>query len=205
MQASTGSAPATLTAADLAMARYSAGEDEAFDEVYEVICPILESFLRRRCRDPWMTEDLLQLTFLKMHCHRGTFRAGEPVLPWAYAIALRLLIDRTRSQRREHRMVSDAPLDEGLVGSGGPSPERRAQDAELLRQLEEALSGLPSSHRRALEVVRLDGHSLAEAAVQLDTTVPGVKLRLFRAVGALRERLGRDSRRAMRGEEDVGS
>lgn len=187
------------------MARYSAGEDEAFDEVYEAVCPLLESFLRRRTRDQWMTEDLLQLTFLKMHSHRGSFRAGEPVLPWAYAIALRLLIDRTRSRRREHRVVSDAPLDELLVGSGAPTPEQRAQDAELLRQLEDELTRLPNTQRRALEVVRLDGQSLAEAAVQLDTTVAGVKLRLFRAVGALRERLGRETHGDARKDNDVRS
>ena len=192
------------SSADQAMARYSSGEDQAFDEVYETVGPALERFLLRRTQDHLLTEDLLQQTFLKMHCHRGSFRAGEPVLPWAYAIALRLLIDRTRSRRREGRVVSDAPLDELLATSGAPTPDQRAQDAQLLRQLEDELARLPSAQRRALEVVRLEGHSLAEAAVLLDTTVAGVKLRLFRAVTALRALLERDTPEAARKDHDVG-
>lgn len=192
------------TAADLAMARYSCGEDLAFDEVYEAVYPPLERFLLRRTHDQLLTEDLLQQTFLKMHCHRGSFRAGEPVLPWAYAIALRLLIDRTRSRRREHRVVSDAPLDLLVVRSGAPTPDQRAQDAQLLRQLEDELARLPSAQRRALEVVRLEGHSLAEAAVLLDTTVSGVKLRLFRAASALRALIERDAPEVSRKDNDVG-
>lgn len=173
------------------MARYGAGEDAAFGEVYEAVGPALERFLLRRTRDPLLTEDLVQQTFLKMHCHRGRFRTGEPVLPWAYAIALRLLIDRTRRKHRENRVVSDAPLDELLMRSDAPTPDQRAQDAQLLRQLEDELARLPSAQRQALEVVRLEGHTLAEAAVLLGTTVSGVKLRLFRAVSALRTLLER--------------
>lgn len=180
-------------AADLAMARYGAGEETAFYEVYDAVCPELERYLARRCRDRSLIDDLLQQTFLKMHCHRGSFRAGEPVLPWAYAIALRLLIDHQRHQRREARTISETPLDEERAEGCAPTPDRIVAATQALRQLEAELAQLGEPQRRAFEVVRLEGRSHAEAATLLDTTVTGVKLRLFRAVARLRALLGEES------------
>ena len=43
----------------------------------------------------------MQQTFLQMHRARGSFIPGAPVMPWALAIAKRLMIDSARRQRVE--------------------------------------------------------------------------------------------------------
>lgn len=179
----------TLSAADAAMARYGAGDDAAFAVVYDAVAPSLERYLLRHTHNPSLTEDLLQQTFLKLHRHRGNFLPGSAVMPWAFAIALRLLIDRVRRRRREALVISETCLDDVPAASHEPAPDQVVATAQMLRRLEDELVRLPTAQRRAFEMVRRDGLSLADAARTVGTTATGLKLRLFRATRRLRASL----------------
>jgi len=85
--------------ADAAMERYANGDGAAFADLYDAIAPRLLAFLRRATRDGVAAEDLMQQTFLQIHRARGSFIPGAPVIPWALAIAKRLMIDGARRQR----------------------------------------------------------------------------------------------------------
>src|SRR5262245_30461566 len=97
--------------ADAAMERYSKGDEAAFGELYDAIAPRLLGFLRKATRDAFAAEDLMQQTLLHMHRTRGSFIPGAPVMPWAFAIARRLMTDSARRRRVERRLFSDAPAD----------------------------------------------------------------------------------------------
>jgi RNA polymerase sigma-70 factor (ECF subfamily) len=174
------------------MERYAAGDDASFDALYDALANRLYAYLRRHVRDPQACDDLLQETFLRMHKARGTFVMGAAVLPWAFAIARRLVLDRLRRDRRSPRVVDD-------VGPVGVSPARTADRPEqvleaqqLARRLAGALSRLPDSQRTAFELLKQDGLTLAEAAEVLGVTVTAVKLRAHRAYESLRAVLGED-------------
>src|SRR5262249_37240564 len=62
------------TAGDVAMERYAAGDDDAFEALYDSLAGRLYAYLRRH--DPRACDDLLQETFLRMHKARGTFVTG---------------------------------------------------------------------------------------------------------------------------------
>jgi RNA polymerase sigma-70 factor (ECF subfamily) len=178
------------TAASAAMDRYASGDDAAFGELYDHLAPRLHAFLRRRTRDDARAEDLLQQTMLQMHASRRHFSPGAPVVPWAFAIARRILIDAHRKARRE---VLD--LDEpGATERPSPSPSTLAVTVsrQLLRRIEAALQSVSDTNRVAFELVKLDGLEIAEVAGMLGTTEPPVRLRVHRALAALREKLGQD-------------
>src|SRR5262245_56936480 len=103
--------------ADAAMERYSNGDNAAFAELYDAIAPRLHGFLRKATRDDSTTEDLMQQTFLQIHRARGSFIAGAAVMPWALAIAKRLMIDSARRRRVELGLFIHAPVDEERVTS----------------------------------------------------------------------------------------
>src|SRR5262245_63326335 len=84
------------TAGDAAMERYAAGDDAAFEALYDALADRLYAYVRRHVPDPHVCDDLVQETFLRMHRARGTFMTGAAVLPWAFAIARRLVVDRVR-------------------------------------------------------------------------------------------------------------
>src|SRR5262245_53884793 len=73
-----------ISAGDAAMGRYAAGDDDAFEALYDSLAGRLYAYLRRH--DPHACDDLLQETFLRVHKARGTFVTGAAVLPWAFAI-----------------------------------------------------------------------------------------------------------------------
>jgi RNA polymerase sigma-70 factor (ECF subfamily) len=175
--------------ADAAMERYANGDDAAFAELYDVVAPRLLSFLRKSTRDAAIADDLMQQTFLQIHRGRGTFIPGAPVMPWAMAIARRLMIDSARRRRLELGLFVDSPGEDDRMRSVLTSPAG-ADDALHARRLElrvqRRLDTLPEPQRTAYQLVKQDGLSLKRAAEVLGTSVSAVKLRTHRAYQALR-------------------
>jgi RNA polymerase sigma-70 factor (ECF subfamily) len=186
-------------AASAAMDRYACGDDSAFSQLYDLLAPRLSAFLLRRTRDAARAEDLLQQTFLQMHCARRHFAAGADVTPWAFAIARRLLIDTYRKSGREV-YGDDDEANEGRESiPPDEQPDRILGRQRLARRIEAELARVPDAHRIAFELVKRDGLSMAEAAEALGTTVAAVKLRAYRTYEALRAALGDDVREELEG------
>lgn len=192
--------PEPRTPADLAMERYAAGEDSAFGAVYDGVAPKIHAYILRQSRSEAVADDIVQQTMLRMHLARGSFLEGAQVMPWAYAIARRLLIDRSRRHRREVLSQDDAApgADEA---AGGATAEELVAAAQLSRRIESELAKLPEGQRVAFDLVKREGLSMAEAASVLGTTVTAVKLRAHRAYVALREALGDVVGKLEEGEE----
>jgi RNA polymerase sigma-70 factor, ECF subfamily len=163
-----------------AMDRYATGDSASFEPLYDALAPRLRAMLRRKGCDPTLTEDLLQQTFLRMHCARAHYRRGQAVLPWAYAIARRLHIDTWRRARHAEQSGGEPPP----AQIAGPEDEFIA--AETARQLAHDYGELPRLHREAFDLVKNDGLSLQQTAGALGTTVTAIKLRIHRAYQALR-------------------
>ena len=188
---------------DAAMDRYARGEDAAFEEVYDGLAPRLQSFLLRYTHDRARAEDVVQQTMLQIHRARGRFTLGGQVVPWAFAIARRLLIDQHRRGGREVL----APTGDDSLTQLLAAVDARADDVviakEVAGKLAEELARLPENQRVAFELIKQDGLSVAEAAQVLGTTVAAVKLRAHRAYEAMRAvlaTLGIDDDKPKRGQ-----
>ena len=162
------------------------GRQGAYAEVYDAVAPRLRSFLRRLVNDVALAEDVLQQTLLQMHRARGNFIPGSPVMPWAFAIARRLVIDEQRRDRRNVlSMVREGP-DALAICSTNSEPEGLMAARQLAGLLQDELGRLPQSQRSAFELMRLEGLSPAEAAEALGISVSALKVRVHRAYVALR-------------------
>jgi RNA polymerase sigma-70 factor (ECF subfamily) len=165
-----------------AMDRYVHGQNKAFRTIYELLAPRMTGWLRARGCSGTLAEDLLQQAFLRIYRARDRYNPGRDVTPWVFAITLRLFADHQRRSRAQKRY---AP---GLVrATGADDPESHAIAAEAAARLERSIANLPEAQRHAFELVRLGGLSVAQAAKSLGTTTTGVKLRLHRAHGTLRD------------------
>lgn len=177
-------------ALDAAMDRYAGGADASFSEVYDALAPRLYGYLVRQIRNPGIAEELVQQTFMHMHRARGQFVRGAPVLPWAFAIARRLLVDQVRRHKRE---ILSTTTDEG-VAEVAPSDDAAADDllhaSQMADRVRGVLSTLPESQRVAFELLKIEELSVAEAAQTVGTTSAAIKLRAHRAYEAIRVALG---------------
>lgn len=175
-------------AANAAMEAYARGDDSAFATLYDSLAPRLHQYLVRQTRDQSRADDLLQQTLLHMHRARGRFAPGAEVLPWAFAIARRLLIDTIR--RGKYEVLGDGDQS----GHETPGEVRGADDLldskRLAQAVERELARMPEAHRVAFELIKKEGLSVKEAAAVLGTTATAVKLRAHRAYVALRAALG---------------
>ncbi len=186
-------------AASAAMDRYACGEDAAFSELYDLLAPRLASFVMRRTRDEARTDDLVQQTFMQMHCARRHFTRGASVTAWSFAIARRLLIDTFRKSGREAIASLDDDENHRESMAPGALPDEVAARNRLTRRLETELQRVPAANRTAFELVHGDGLSAAEAAEVLGTTAMAVRLRVHRAYEALRAVLGDQVREELGG------
>jgi RNA polymerase sigma-70 factor (ECF subfamily) len=179
------------TAADRAMDRYASGEDAAFSELYDLLALRLFAFLMRTTRSRSEAEDLVQQTMLKMHSARGRFIRGAGVVPWAFSIARRLVIDRAR--RSKVRGVMSHPRDAGDAIAHLAALDLAVDEVVhakwLGKLIQQELERLPPKNRLAFELVKQDGLTHAEAAKVLGITVMAVKLRTHRTCAALRAAL----------------
>jgi RNA polymerase sigma-70 factor (ECF subfamily) len=177
-------------AADAAMDRYASGEDAAFAELYDLLSPRLYAFAFRSTRNHCEAEDLVQQTLLKMHCARGRFIRGAGVVPWAFSIARRLMIDRARRAKvRGTNEASDPGEAIAQLAALDLSADELVHGKLLAKIIQDEVERLPPGNRLAFELVKQDGLTHAEAAKVLGTTVMAVKLRTHRSCAALRAAL----------------
>ena len=169
------------------MARYQAGEAQAFDALYRAISPRIYAFLVQSTRDRVTADDLLQEVFVNIHRARATYRTGAPVLPWVYAIARHAAVNRARSATRRARHEE---VREDVAELAGPAPvEDPAAEDPRIDAIRAALDGLPASQREVVLMLKVSGLSLAEVARATGSTVGAVKLRAHRAYQSIRKKL----------------
>src|SRR5262245_50167418 len=175
------------TVANEAMTRYAGGDASAFPVLYDQLAPRIIGLVKRRLRDPSRIEDVVQQTFERIHRARGTFMAGADVLSWAFTIARNLCLDLGAQGWREHVAENDdetAPLAQAVAEI--VDPERAAMARERVAQMVSAFGRLPVNQQLALELVRVEGFTMAAAAENLGVTLASIKMSVFRGAAALR-------------------
>ena len=177
------------------MGRYCEGDRRAFDEIYATLAPRILGYLTGLVKDRAAAEDLLQLTFIKLHQHRAVYIRGANPIPWLYTIAHRTCLDEIRRRRRSRVRVSvdgNLPHEPAVDIRGSAEPADEGTDEQAIARGMEALAGLPEIQRQAVLLTKIHGHSTAEAASLLGTTVGAIKLRAHRGYVALRLKLTAD-------------
>lgn len=134
--------------------------------------------LARIGRSATEAEDLTQEALMAIHTRRHTYDPDAPLMPWVHAIARYKLIDHLRQTRAS---MADLPIEN--------AEELLAQDdhvgTESAYDLKRLLDRLPAKMRRAIQLVKLDGLSVAEAAARCDMSESDVKISVHRGLKAL--------------------
>src|SRR3954466_8920027 len=167
------------------MAAYVAGDTRAFERLFARLAPRVHGFFMRSFRDPAVADDLLQVTFMKVHRARSQFRSDLKVAPWLFAIAARVRLDELRKRLR---LPEDAD-EEALARADEQAPRDPPADTDLVDAVRAALDRLPESQRAVIHLHRYEGLTFPEIAQALGTTPGAIKLRAFRGYETLRKEL----------------
>ena len=167
---------------EMLMARYQAGDFAAATVLIDRISPQLYRFFVGQFSSRPDADDLLQETWLRIHRVRHTYRPGEPVLPWFYAIARHVRVDHYRKAVRT--TVREQRLEEmSQLAAPAPGETGKGDDLEAL------LAPLSESQREVIEMLKVAGMSLEEVARATSSSVGSVKQKAHRAYEKLRERM----------------
>lgn len=157
------------------------GDAAAQRALLQAMAELLRRFYRRRLADAATVEDLVQESLIAIHTRRASYDRDRPFLPWAYALARYKLIDRLRQTR------SFVSIDE----TEWLHDERDAAAASDARSdLDRMLGTLPAKQAAVIRATKLDGLSVAEAAVREEITESDVKVSVHRGLRALGRRFG---------------
>ena len=129
-----------------------------------------------------VAEDILQVSFIKAFHHLGEVRGRFDA--WVFRIVANGCKDWLKNIRRTHLSYEEDDQPSGLE-----TPEEELDRGEMRRDLDGALTSLPSSLREAFVMKHVEGRSYEEMAVLLDATVGALKMRVHRAREALQKLL----------------
>jgi len=183
--------PPDLTDEEL-VARFRAGDREAFALLYERYVDRVYDFVARLVRDREAAADLTQETFLKaMQGLRARHVQGS-LRAWLFTIARNTVIDYQRRQRTT--AFSQLPSPEGeewepeLPASGPEAePEETARRRELAELVWQAARGLPPRDYTILELALRHDLTPAEVARVVGVRRGAINTRLSRVRDALEE------------------
>lgn len=158
------------------------GDAAAYRALLDDISRYLRTFFRAKLsgfgRGSTEAEDLVQEVLLAIHTRRHTYDPDVPFTPWMHAIARYKLIDYLR---RTRGVRAEVTLEDASVIVAHPDHEHVESDYDL----QTLLRRLPEKMRRAIQYVKIEGLSVAEAAKRTSTTESAIKVDIHRGLKRL--------------------
>lgn len=145
--------------------------EAAFTELYNRYAPRIHAYCYRVVGNVEQAEDIFQETFLRFYRSAQNERMMTNVPGYLLTIARNLCLNYKRDRRP---MV---PIDSMQFSADEASHER----TELLELITMALELLEFEYREVFVLREYNGLSYAQIAELIDTTIPTVKTRVFRA------------------------
>ena len=177
-------------------------EPDAFEAFYRDHVEAVQRFVARRVDDPHLAADLTADVFLAAIDNAHTYdpRRG-PVVAWLYGVGRNTIAAEVRRRSRELHAVRRISGQRLLEPASVARIEERLDAERESRRLYRALAELGEADRALLELVALDGLSVADAARSLGVKPATARVRLHRS----RARLTAVLRRTGPTEDPVGA
>ncbi|MEQ1497952.1 MAG: sigma-70 family RNA polymerase sigma factor [Novosphingobium sp.] len=151
------------------------GDQQAYAALLGAAKAWLQRYFRRRTT-PCQLDDLVQETLLSVHRKLASFEPSRPFTPWLVAIARYRYVDHLRLiYRRAEDELSAEQVDDHT-----DEPQITARIS-----LERLFELLPDAQQRAIELVKIEGLSIAEASQSTGQSESLVKVNIHRGLKRL--------------------
>jgi len=165
-----------------------AGDQAAFEALYQRYRNRLYAFLVRYTGDPSAAQDLFQETFLRVFRDRARYEPRAAFATWLFTIARNLYLDSVKGAGIP-RPAPGTEMAAEEAPDSQPDPlaalERREAEALLRR----AVATLPEEDRAILILSRFEGMRYRQIGEILGCSEGAVKVRAHRALQTLRQML----------------
>ena len=155
--------------------QYQAGDRSAMSRLIERHSRRVRNYIRMMVKDPDLTEDLFQETFIKAVrvIDEGRYADNGKFLSWVLRIAHNQVIDHFRNQR-QHKSVSESEAGYDVLGTLRFA-DHSVEDALVSEQIERDIRGLiellPDEQREVVRMRYFSGMSFKEIAEQTGVSI----------------------------------
>lgn len=166
---------------EILLARANDGDRAAFVRFLTAVTPTLRAVIRRRgdSLPADLHEDILQEVLLAIHLKRHTWRQGEALRPWLYALTRYKVVDAFRRRGRAVNLPIEDFAD--LL------PEENATTPLVMRDADVMLAQIDTRSARLVRAVALEGKTAEEAGTALGLSAGTARVVLHRAMKRLTE------------------
>ncbi len=167
-----------------------AREPDALEAFYRDHVEVVQRFVARRVSDPHLAADLTADVFLAAVDSAATYDGSRgPVVAWLYGVGRNAIAADARRRARELHAVRRVEGRRLVDGAALARIEERLDAERESRRLHRAIAELPEDDRALLELVSLDGLSIADAARVLGVKPATARVRLHRSRARVTARL----------------
>lgn len=187
---------------DSMLARAAQGDAHAWRELVHQYTGRVYGLIYRQCRNADLAEEITQATFVKVVSHLGDYKESGRFEPWLFRIAMNLLRDEMRRQKRQARTMDTTGDDAGeastalwqtaqqgaaLASREGDDPFEHVARQEQVRFLQQAVASLGEADREILYLRHTAGLSFPEIAESLGQPLGTVLARGHRALAKVKK------------------
>lgn len=153
---------------------------KAFEELYRRYSTNIYTYCRKILNNDPMAEDVFQETFTRFYESAKKDREMTNVSGYLLKIARNLCLNEKSKKYNDKVSLDDLQL---------PQYDTTYGDKQLNELLQIALDAIPKKYREVIVLREFMGMSYKDIAEALDTTMPVVRIRIYRAKGKIRELL----------------
>jgi RNA polymerase sigma-70 factor (ECF subfamily) len=168
------------------------GDKKALSQLVRNYEQTVYNFAFKICRDREKAENIMQETFYSMVKSINQFDRRSKLSTWLYRIVANhcLMLARKQKNRQFISIDNDDSLfDEKYIADWRMLPYKDAENKELKKILDDAITKLSPEYRMVFLLRDVEGLSTEETAKASELSVPAVKSRLHRARAFLRNEI----------------
>jgi RNA polymerase sigma-70 factor (ECF subfamily) len=172
-----------------------AGRTEAFAAIVNRHKDRVYGMIMRLTGNQEIADELAHETFVRAYRRLRSFRAESRFSTWLIQIAINLVRDRIRRDKRNRTVSLDAMLEKDpdapafAEARSHYDPLAELSERDLVEAFETALTELPETYREVFVLHHIEGFSYEDIAVATGDSMGSLKVRAHRARKLLKEKL----------------
>ena len=166
---------------DLLIIKAQNGDEGAFKFLMTKYYPRVYASLFAYTKSREDSEDLTQLTFIKVWQKINSFRGDSAFFTWIYRIAINLAKNHFASSASKKDKVNISSDDLKIDIPSYENPEISLMHKQSLQNIQSYVKTLPESLKTAFTLREVDGKSYEEISDITNTPIGTVRSRIFRA------------------------
>lgn len=149
------------------------------------------AFIRKHVADEFISEELLQEIFIKIHKSIDDLKDQTKIHNWVFQIARNTITDHYRKNKKQFIGAEEKVLFNEVEQTINEDSNDENLNEEIILALKPMVDSLPDKYSQALKMVEFEGMSQVKLAKELGISVSGAKSRIQRARKLIKDQLMR--------------